>query len=112
MAKIKLKITHIIDKKETISYVIGIKEDNKIRYLDDGYLVGLEIIGNDLFIKRSKDYENNMYFGSNSYGYFVIDGKKIDYEIKTNKIKITKNKIELEYVIDSINKYILEDLDG
>lgn len=111
MAKIKLKITHIIGESENISYVMGIKENNKINYLDDQALVTLNFTDNCVKIKRVNVTKNYMQFGSDSYGYFVIDNKKIHYEIKTNKLLIDKKKIEIEYVIETMNKYILEVVD-
>lgn len=111
MTKIKLKITHIVDMVETNSYVIGIKENNKISYLDDKNLITIEKIGDSLKIKRINEIENNMLFGEESLGYFVIDNKKIEYKIKTNKLLIKENRIEIDYTIESKNKYILEVLD-
>ena len=92
----------------------GIKTKNTYKYKEKDILVNVKVEKDILYINRKcNDYEINLVFKENNNTistYTVFGGlKKFNLETKTNKLKISKDRIELEYVIeDSKFKYLLE----
>ena len=92
----------------------GIKTKNTYRYKENDITVNVKVLKDRLHINRKcSDYEIDLVFKENNNTistYTVFGGlKKFNLETKTNKLKISKDRIELEYVIeDSKFKYLLE----
>ncbi len=96
----------------TTNKVIAKKEKNKITYKLDGFNYILKIISpNKLILNRSNEnLECTIFFESNKKTNSIYTLKKEDYtlefEIKTNYLKITNKNIKINYtVIDSNVSY-------
>ncbi len=108
IVKIKLKVTHEIDGKESISYAEGIREENKITYFDDHMKVVVDIKEDEVDITILNNIENHMCFGKNTIGYYIVEGKRLDYNLETLNLSIEENKVAIDYKIEYISRYILE----
>lgn len=107
MSKIKIKYS-VKNSNETISNeCLGILNDNRITYNDNGVMT---IINIDLLelSRTTNEYEIKMLFNDNIC--YVINDEgtlNIDLELKTKKID--KNKIYIEYILSNeIYYYELE----
>lgn len=105
MSKVKIR-TLLHNEKENKFYsdeVIGIK-DNKIKFVSEGVTNIIEISNNIINLKRrSSEYEIDMIFELNSVTkgkYMVNDLGYFNLEIKTNKLLIKENYIEVEYLMN------------
>ncbi|MEG0826356.1 MAG: hypothetical protein RR404_02675 [Bacilli bacterium] len=113
MTKIGLLITKKINNQQNKFKVNGIKNENKITYkdLENNSKIILEQVDSSLKIKIiSPNLENNMFFKdkSKTNGYFILNRRKIAYVIETKKLFLSDKKIDIEYIIDKVNKYTLE----
>ena len=92
----------------------GIKTKNTYRYKENDIIVNVKILKDKLHINRKcSDYEIDLVFkdACNTTSTYTVFGgfKKFDLETKTNKLKISDDKIELEYIIENSKfKYLLE----
>ena len=94
--------------------VNGIKKDNEYRYMENNISVTVKIDNNKLYIDRiCNEYTINLVFDKNNKTkstYNVFGGtKNFILDTITNKLKISDNKIDLEYVLEGNKfKYLLE----
>ena len=94
----------VMDMKE----VIGIKNNNKITFKDDGIIVTIIIDNNKIMMKRvSRDYELTLEFQekTNTTGKYFLnnDNLWLPIEVFTDKILVSENCVEVDYYIDKIN---------
>ena len=114
MAKIKFKakIDSLDDKK--VIEGKGIYKDNKITYKENDLSVTVLLFDNKIEMMRScSDYKINLIFEGDAVTestYQIFGGEKIFYlETKTEKLHITDNKIEIDYILeDNKFSYVLE----
>ena len=111
MSKIKLKIKHIIDKVEENYIVDAIKNDNKYIYNYNNSKFIIEKNIKQITITLINDIKHEIFFEENSsHGIIDIGGKKIRYEIELINLKKLDKIIEIDYKIDNINKFVLEEV--
>lgn len=111
MSKIKLKIKHIIDDEEKNYLVDAIQTDNKFIYSYDNYKFTIIKEKKRIVIKIISDIINEIFFEENSsYGIISINNEKIQYKIELINLKILDKIIEIDYKIDKINKFVLEEV--
>lgn len=110
MSKVKIKShLHNLSSSEVYSSdVIGIKLDNKIKYIDNEINVIICVNENDIILeRRCKEYHLTLHLSLNSITkgrYEIYSLGTIDLDIKTNKLKINANKIEINYILDFGNE--------
>ena len=103
MAKINVKtILHNITENEYFNNdSIGIKDKNKLKYIDDKVVVVVEIMNDKVSLKRNtEDYEIFMVFDLNTetLGKYIIRNLgEFKLNIITNKLLIENDLIEIEY---------------
>lgn len=103
MAKINVKtILHNITENECFNNdSIGIKDKNKLKYIDDKVVVVVEIMNDKVSLKRNtEDYEIFMVFDLNTetLGKYIIRNLgEFKLNIITNKLLIENDLIEIEY---------------
>ena len=102
MSKVRINSTliNLTENEKTLYEGLGIKNDNKLQYIDNNIVVTL-ILKEDIILKRkSKEYEITMNFKDNdsngSYNIFEFNSN-IPLEIITKKISKEINKITIEY---------------
>ena len=111
MAKLHIKL--IGDDNLDIN-VSGIKNKNKYKYMENNISVIVKTDNDKLYIDRiCNEYTINLVFDKNNETestYTVFGGtKKFILNTKTDKLKISDDKIEVEYKIDENKfKYLLE----
>ena len=111
MAKLHIKL--IGDDNLDIN-VSGIKNKNKYKYTENNISVTVMADNDRLYIDRiCNEYTINLVFDKNcntESTYTVFGGtKKFILNTITNKLKISDNKIELEYSLEGNKfKYLLE----
>ena len=92
----------------------GIKTKNTYRYKENDITVNVKVLKDRLHINRKcSDYEIDLVFKENcntTSTYTVFGGiKKFTLNTHTNKLKVSKDKIELEYILEGNKfKYLLE----
>ena len=96
MSKVKL----IIKLNEQESIIEGIKNKDSIIYKENDILVKIKY-NNNLYITRENDeYKLELNFENNECLYLLKKyNKNMNLEIKTKRINIDNNKIEIEYSI-------------
>ena len=110
---VKLHIKLIGDDNLDIN-VSGIKNKNKYKYMENNISVIVKTDNDKLYIDRiCNEYTINLVFDKNNETestYTVFGGtKKFILNTKTDKLKISDDKIEVEYKIDENKfKYLLE----
>ena len=103
MAKINVKaVLHNITEDAYFNNdVIGIKENNKIKYIDNKIIVVIEKIDNKILLKRSNDeYEIVMLFDldNETTGRYVINNLgEFKLNVITNKLILEDDFIEIDY---------------
>lgn len=114
MAKVNLKI-NLISEEQTLDFkTTGIRNDNKIVYKENDITVTILVLDNKIEMERvCSDYKINLVFDANNKTistYQIFGGNKIfDLETITQELKISKNKIELSYILEGNSvKYKLE----
>lgn len=109
MAKVKIKT---ILKNKTENEVVngeflGIKLDNKIKYIDNNVKTIISIISDGLIIDRiDSSYSLTLNLSKNKktvLNYCVNDLSPLILDVETNKLSINEKEIEVEYnlIIDS-----------
>lgn len=111
--KVKLHIK--LDGADKIDIkVSGIKKDNSYIYLENDIKVNICYSDSDISINREcNDYKIELKLKKNkktTSTYSVFGGSKIfKLDTECKKLKVSDNKIEVEYKIDSEKfKYVLE----
>lgn len=111
MSKVKLKIRHKLGNEEQNYIVKAIKDNDKYIYNYEKSKITIIKSNNQVVIINNSDIINEIYFDSNnSYGIFTINNEKIKYEVELIKLTILDKIIEIDYKIDTINKFMLEEL--
>ena len=94
--------------------VDGKKKNNTYFYIENNIKVSVKYNNKKLYIDRKcNDYTINLVFENNKdtdSTYTVFGGsKKFILNTHTNKLKVSKDKIELEYILEGNKfKYLLE----
>ena len=109
MAKIKLKANLISEDDNLSISVNAIRLDNKIIYKENDIQVTLLINNNKIEMMRlALDYQINLIFEKNkntTSTYKFIGGDKFfKLNTKTEKLKISDNKVEIKYELED-NKF-------
>lgn len=108
MAKVKLKVKHIIDDVIDEYIVYAIKSNNKYFYSHNENKFDIIKKEDEVHIKVTNSIIHEIFFRKiNSYG--IID-KKYSYKIKLINLKILDKIIEIDYKVDSVNKFVLEEV--
>lgn len=106
MSRIKIKATlQNLSSDEVYSIdIIGIKIDDKIKYIDNEINVILCIKEDEFIIERKcKEYHLTLHLSLNNMtkgNYEIYSLGIIDLDITTNKLIINENKIETNYILD------------
>ena len=114
MGKINLRAKLISDEENLNIEVSGIKTNNKIVYKENDITVTILIFDNKIEMNRiCNDYKINLNFEKNKKTistYQVFGGTKtFNLETNTKKLNITKDKIEIVYILEGNSfKYTLE----
>lgn len=112
--KIKIKgfLKNITENKEEPIDTTAIKKESIINYKIDNTIYKIKYDNNKVIISRNNEkYSNEIIFDpkkEHNSEYFIKDlNTSINIKIKTNCLKIEKNKIEINYqVIDSNEEYL------
>lgn len=116
MGKINIttKLENVTEKKFFSSDCIGIKIDNKIKFLDNDVTVIITINEDDIEIYRKcSEYEIviPVSLKETKKGIYKIKGLgEIDLDVVSNKLEIKDNAIEIGYsmILDSSNPQIFK----
>ena len=109
MSKVKINSSlHNSTSKEVYSTdTFGIKVDNKIKYQDNEINVVICVNEEDIVIDRKcKDYQLILHLSQNNMTkgtYEIYSLGTIDLSITTNKLVISENKMEINYILDFRN---------
>ena len=96
MSKVKL----IIKLNEQESIIEGIKSKDTIIYKENDILVKIKYKNNIYITRENDEYKIELNFENNECLYLLKKyNKNMNLEIKTKKINIDNNKIEIEYSI-------------
>lgn len=110
--KIKSILENITDKSIETKETIGIKNKNKITYYIENTKHSLELKDEEIILKReNEEFIHGILFTPNkttNNEYYIKDlNANISVKIKTNKLKITKDTITINYeTIDNNNKFV------
>lgn len=103
-AKIKGSLHNYTSKEVYKVDTIGIKVDNKIKYQDNEINVVICVNEEDIVIDRKcKDYQLTLHVSQNNMTkgtYEIYSIGIIDLDITTNKLVISENKMEINYILD------------
>ncbi len=112
---LKSTLKNITEKESITDKTIAIKEKNKLTYQTKDFNYILKIISPQKIIlnRNNNDIDCTMYFEQDkktlSFYQIKKEGYNIEIEIKTTKVKINENNIEVHYkVIDSNTHYELK----
>ena len=101
MSKIKIKAT-INDEKFLFK---GIKKQNKIIYKDNDILVTIDITNIIILTRENFDFKLNLIFdkNKNTIGTYLLktSNNYLELQIKTEKIVVEQNSIEIIYNINN-----------
>lgn len=106
MSKVKIKShLHNITSKEMYSVdEIGIKIDNKIKYIDNEINVVICVNAEEVTIDRKcKEYHLTLHLSLDNMTkgtYEIYSLGTIDLDITTNKLIISENRVETNYILD------------
>lgn len=105
----KINIESILENKNTkeiLKYNIkGIKNNNKINYIEDNIKVNI-MLDNNIIIKRIDDEKEiilEFVLNKNTNCLYNIYDKQFKLNIYTNKLVIKDNYIEIDYNIEENN---------
>ena len=110
--KIKGSLKNITENKEEIIDTTAIKKESIINYKIDNTVYKIKCDNNKVILSRNNEkYSNEIIFDSqkeyNSEYYIKDLNTSINIKIKTNYLKIEKDRIEIKYqVLDSNEEYL------
>lgn len=110
---VKTELKNITDNTNLVNETMGILEKNKIKYIDNGVMVILEIKDNEISMTRkNKDYFLYLLFNK----YNITSGKNdiknigiVNFKVVTTFLNIQKTNIYINYQLihnnDLVNKF-------
>ena len=101
----KILIDYSLKNKENIYKKIkGIKRDNSIIFNDDDSIMNIEILGQEVIVRREdKDSINEIHFGNKSYSKYYLKEyqKSINIDITLIELEIEENNLKITYSIEN-----------
>ena len=116
--KVKIKgfLKNLTEKEEEIINTFGIKKENTISYINNDITYKI-IIGNNKVIlqRQNNEFSHEIKFEKekiNKSEYYLKElHHSLEFNIETNYINLTQNKIDIEYKIketENIYNYVIE----
>ena len=116
--KVKIKgfLKNLTEKEEEIINTFGIKKDNTISYINNDIKYKIIIELNKIILQReNNEFSHEIKFEqgkTNKSEYFLKElHYSLEFNIETNYIKLTQDKIDIEYKIketENIYNYVIE----